>query len=442
LESALDILDIEHRIKVLSEEHPKLLKKLEEIAGEVANLHAYGEAVNIELKLEELKKRFMRTAKATIFEIWVKSSDVQRAADVIKASPGVVLNITGEEKGDKPPSVLRNPVFARCYELLVEAYGLPSYHELDPTIIWVFSFPIIFGLMFGDVGHGIIITIAGFLIKPLFDKYKIRGEMFDPLYKGRFLIISCGIMSMFFGFLYGDFFGPTYTENHLLPNGPYWFTYLTGGLFTRPPWFSPSELEFGGPMRLLKIAVIVGIIQITFGIVLDLFNKMRLKEYKESLSPASWLWFYGSLAYLILSRGLGIGRMLADEPLNLVLYLIVPFIGMLVLHIFAEGPTEGFSEAIMKGIESISNTISYGRIMALGIVHALFAQIALMGWGSAAFIPIFVVVTLFMILALEGIITFAHTLRLHWVEWFSKFYKGDGIPFESFQIERKFTTVT
>ena len=96
----------------------------------------------------------------------------------------------------------------------------------------------------------------------------------------------------------------------------------------------------------------------------------------------------------------------------------------------------------MKGIESISNTISYGRIMALGIVHALFAQIAIMGWGSAAFIPIFVVVTLFMILALEGIITFAHTLRLHWVEWFSKFYKGDGIPFESFQIERKFTTVT
>jgi len=440
LERALEILDIERRIKVLSEEHPKLLKRLGEIAETAANLHAYGEAVDIELRIEDVKKGFMRTSKTAIFEVWLKKFDVQRATDVIRrASPSAVLNITGEEKGDKPPSVLRNPTLARAYERLVAAYGLPNYHELDPTIIMVLSFPIIFGMMFGDIGHGIIVTIGGFLIKPVFDKFKLQGEMLDPLYKGRILIISCGIMATFFGLLYGACFGPTFIENHALANGPYWYTHLTG--LTRPLWFGPAEVEFGGPIVLLKVAVIVGIIQITFGILLDLINKLRHKAYKHCLGPASWLWFYGSLSYLILSRGFGVGKMISEEPVNFVLFLIVPFVGMIALHIFAEGPMEGFSEAIMKGIESISNTISYGRIMALGIVHALFSLIALMGWGSIMFIPIFLLVTILMIIALEGIITFAHTLRLHWVEWFSKFYKGDGIQFEGFQIERRFTTV-
>ncbi|MEM3736714.1 MAG: V-type ATPase 116kDa subunit family protein [Candidatus Bathyarchaeia archaeon] len=440
LERALNILRIEQRIKVLTDEHPKLLAKLEEIARKVAPLHAYDEAVGIELKLEELKRRSRRTARTTVFEMWVKESDIEKLANMVReAFPGVVLHVASEEEGDKPPTVLRNPTIARCYERLVEAYGLPNYHELDPSIIMVLSFPIIFGMMFGDIGHGIIVLVGGLLIKPIFDKYKIQGEMWDPLYKGRVLIISCGVMAILFGLLYGDFFGPTFTHNHHYPEGPYWYTMLTG--LSEPLWFNPALMDFGGPIVLLKVAIIVGIIQIIFGIVLDLANKLVHREFKECLCPVSWLWFYGGLSYLILTRGLQVGRMIIDEPLSFTLILIAPFVGMILLHGIAEGFSEGFSEAITKAIESLSNTISYGRIMALGIVHALFSEIALLGWGSFMFVPIFFLVTLFMILALEGIITFAHTLRLHWVEWFSKFYRGDGVPFEAFKIEWKFAKV-
>ena len=72
------------------------------------------------------------------------------------------------------------------------------------------------------------------------------------------------------------------------------------------------------------------------------------------------------------------------------------------------------------------------------MAHAIFSDLALMGSG-AMFWAVFIIITLFLVIALEGILTFAHTLRLHWVEWFSKFYSGDGIPFEGFRIERRFT---
>jgi len=150
------------------------------------------------------------------------------------------------------------------------------------------------------------------------------------------------------------------------------------------------------------------------------------------------LWFYWGLCYLILTYGLRIGNAIMD-PMALLPFLLVPFAGMIGLHKLSGDFMTAFSETVTKAIESISNTASYGRILALGMAHALFSQIGLMGTG-AMFWPVLAMVTLFMIIALEGILTFAHTLRLHWIEWFSKFYRGDGIPFEGFSIERRFTS--
>ena len=433
LERALRIVHLENKIKALAEEPIRIKRMIEELASKSSQIHAYKELVDIELRLEKLKKRFMKTGRTTVFEAWVPRDKVGLAVEAIrKACPEAAVNPAREEKGDRPPTLMINPPFAKCFEKLVAAFGLPNYHEIDPTIITVITFPIIFGLMFGDMGHGLVLLIGGLLIKPIFDKYKIRGEMWDALYQGRNLIIACGIASTIIGFLYGEFFGPTTAIHHETPN---WYTMITG--LEHAPWFSPSEAPHG-VLKLLKIAIIVGIAQITFGIILDLINKVSAREFREALAPASWLWFYGSLAYLILTYKLNIGRVLL-EPNTLTMFFIVPFAFMFVAHkIAGKGGIDLLAESIEKAIASISNTASYGRILALGMTHILFSELALMGSGLM-FWPIMIVCTLFLVIALEGILTFAHTLRLHWVEWFSKFYVGDGSAFEGFRIERRFT---
>ncbi|MHC1586808.1 MAG: V-type ATPase 116kDa subunit family protein [Candidatus Hecatellaceae archaeon] len=433
LERALRLVHLEHRVKVLAEEPVKIRKMFEEVAAKASNIYAYQELVDIELKLENLKKRFLQTGKTAVFEAWVPKGKVGEAIEAIKRScPEAVVNTGKEERGDKPPTLMVGPRFAWCFQKLVSAFGFPNYHELDPTLIMLISFPIIFGFMFGDMGHGLVLLVGGLLIKPLFDRFKIRGEMWDPLYQGRNLIILCGITSTVIGFFYGEFFGPTnlaYATHHGTPT---WYTDLTG--IREPPWFSPLE----NPVKLLKISIIIGIAHIIFGIVLDVVNKAVAREWREILAPVSWLWFYVSLAYLILTYGLRIGQILFETE-TLIPFFVVPFAGLFVLHKLAgKSGMETFAEGVEKAIASISNTASYGRILALGMAHAIFSDLALMGSG-AMFWAVFIIITLFLVIALEGILTFAHTLRLHWVEWFSKFYSGDGIPFEGFRIERRFT---
>ena len=439
VERAFNILSMEHRIQELTKEPIKLKEKIATIAQKSDYIHAYNEIVEIELMIENLYKKFRQTGKTCVFEVWVKKEDVDKTVNTIKeACPAAIINVAREEEGDKPPTYMKNPKIAEPYEKLVAAYGLPNYHELDPTIITLITFPLIFGLMFGDMGHGLILLIGGLLIPKIWSKAKLQGEIWDAIYNGRNLIVLCGLTATVFGFLYGEFFGPTtihYAAHH---HGiPTWYSDLTG--FEKAPWFSPME----NLISFFKIALVIGIIHISFGLVLDVVNKLLAGEKREALAPISWLWFYGSLAYLfILIMSPEYGP--ADVVLNmrlLVMFIVAPFVGMLILHKIATGEfMEAFSESVTKAIESISNTFSYSRILALGVTHAIFSEIALLGAGNPImFWFVLFMVTLFMIIALEGIITFAHSLRLHWVEWFSKFYKGDGTPFEGFMIRRKFT---
>jgi len=435
-------LYMQNRLTELTGEPESLKKKLDGLAKNSDFMHAYKEVVEIEIALENIFKRFRKTEKTCVFEAWVKKKDVSKTLNSIKKiCPTATAHVATEEKGDMPPTFMINPEIAKPFEKLVGAYGLPNYREIDPTIITLFTFPIIFGLMFGDIGHGLILLIGGLFLNQIWDKFKLKGEMWDTIRQGRILIVLCGIAAVVCGFLYGEFFGPTSAHFAHTQKGfwPIWYTMLTG--LEKGPWLSPLE----DLIAFFKITLIIGMVHIFSGIIIDAYNKISAKKMRKALLPFSWLWFYASLTYifmLIMSPKYAPGEVILN-PNILVPFLFVPFGGMIALHKFVIGDAiESFSEAVTKGIESLSNTFSYARILALGATHAIFSYMALMGRNNpVTFVLILFIVTLFMILALEGILTFAHSLRLHWVEWFSKFYEGDGVPFEEFSIKRRFTLV-
>jgi len=406
-----------------------LRKRLSEIASEVKDKLALWLGVTLKYKkLEEAKSIIGKCGETfNVITGWIPKKYYSKLIEILKKSTQdkFVMEIVEPGHHDHPPTLIEYKGILTSFGALTKAIGVPSYEEIDPTPIMVFSFPIIFGFMFGDVGHGLIVTLVALLAL----HYKMKGvqfgEMLNYIVQGSPLLLLCGISSIIFGILYGEFFG---SEE--------WFEMLFKPILHAlgkehgPLWFSP----YHEPMYLLKICIFIAIAHITLGIILDLINKISNKEFKHAIAgPGTWLWLYGSGAYLFITYRSRIFEVIFRMDI-MIPFIIIPFIVMLVLRILIEGASEGFGSTLESFLASISNTVSYSRILALNMAHTIFAKLPFNFAGSTiAFIGAFIGFNL-LILMLESLLSFMHTLRLHWVEWFLKFYKGEGYEFKPFTL--------
>jgi V/A-type H+-transporting ATPase subunit I len=315
-------------------------------------------------------------------------------------------HVVGEEP---PPTLIDAPAFFKPLQSVVNNFGTPSYHELNPLPFMIFTYPIIYGLMFGDVGQGLLFIIGGLFLWNLKKKGKKIFELGQMIADGSELLILLGIGIVVFGIIFGDLFGfePDFLKFNIV-NG------------ARAPIFSPSELK----IEFMVITLFVGVAHLTFGLALSAINKIRNKEYSHAIfGPISWAVFYISGVYLIsqvVIAGFKFG--IALKPPYV--FFLVPIFVSLGLMAWKEGGLHMF-EAFLS---SASNTFSYLRIWALNIADfefkfALFIALGVLG----------AIIGNVLVLIIEGLIVFVQTLRLHWVEWFSKFYEGTGTPFAPYQ---------
>jgi V/A-type H+-transporting ATPase subunit I len=321
-----------------------------------------------------------------------------------------------------------NSRFIKPFEEITKLYGLPKYSEIDPTPILAITFPIIFGLMFGDLGHGLVLLAGGLTVGLL-----IKSN--QSIKNVCFIMAACGIASMVAGLLFGEFFGLP------LPWGPL--------------WFSPFE---GGVITFLFFALFIGVIQIVSGLVIEGINfAVQHKMADALLTSLPKILFYLGGVYIIATYQLDVGAWLNGA----ILLAIVPFVILIVgkpaylaiakppIHASAEhAEMDTVSGRLFEGgdffTRLLSNTISYSRILALLMAHwalmlAVYSIAAIINPPDApttlGFIIAGVVIVFgnIFVLALEGLIVFIHTLRLHFYEWFSKFYAGTGIEFHPFK---------
>ncbi|XP_078385348.1 V-type proton ATPase 116 kDa subunit a 1 isoform X2 [Cetorhinus maximus] len=510
------------------------------------------------------------TQKCLIAEVWCPVTDLDSIQFALRRgterSGSTVPSILNRmQTNQTPPTYNKTNKFTYGFQNIVDAYGIGTYREINPAPYTIITFPFLFAVMFGDFGHGVLMTAFAVwmvLRESRILSQKSENEIFSTVFSGRYIILLMGIFSVYTGLIYNDCFAKTlnmfgsswsvrpmfqpagnWTEETLegnlnlqldpahpnVFNGPYPF-----GI--DPIWnIATNKLMFLNSFK-MKMSVILGIIQMVFGISLSLFNHIYFKKplniYFSFIPEIIFmLCLFGYLVILIFYKWSAYDARTSKDAPSLLIHFINMFLFtyndknmkylykgqqglqsflvivallcvpcMLVVkplvlrhqhlrrkhlgtHNFGgirvgNGPTEEDAEiiqhdqldthsedgeefnfgdiAVHQAIHTIeyclgcvSNTASYLRLWALSLAHAqlsevLWTMVMHLGLSVNSFggsfllffiFAAFAVLTVVILLIMEGLSAFLHALRLHWIEFQNKFYSGSGYKFVPFSFE-------
>ncbi len=440
-------------VKEISKSIDASKQKISELGRELAKLAATHKKDLYQLWYEVHAQRVMADAIARFGQLrhtyivvgWVPSTDVDALTQQLKKVSKEILveaipaGRTGHNSNT--PVALSNPGILGAFERLVNTYSRPRYEEIDPTILIAITFPLLYGAMFGDVGHGLVLALIGLLLGRKVLLF-LRGDT----------LLACGLSGMIFGFLYGSVFG----FEEILPHHP-----VFGQFF----WISPIHDVLG----ILQVAIGAGIVLLITAHVLNMYNAARAGDWGRFFFDSNGLaGLILYLSFLVLlgnvAAGLFTGESFLPEFLLAVgrigpivtIAKILFLVGLCLATIFShplqhwmhdghfvvEGgwgmfAVQSAAEVLEKFISMLSNTLSYVRVGAFAIVHAgftgaVFVIARLAGGGEDAGFGYWAVVVLgnLFVIGLEGFIVTIQTMRLHYYEFFSKFFLGGGSEFQ------------
>lgn len=338
------------------------------------------------------------TSQCFVLQGWLAAGETAGLREALqKAFAGrVVLEELGilDEELERVPVQLRNPAYFQPFELFSRLLPLPRYTSFDPTPFIGIFFPVLFGMMLGDVGYGaVLFAIAAPLAR------RGRGVTQDL---GKVLGVAA-VYAMLFGVLFGELFGNL---------GRLWFD-------LHPLWVERSTAI----IPTMLFAVTVGVAHVLFGLLLGVWTEWRRHRGREALLRLALL-----LIVLLLTL-IGLGRLypvpwLATGPLLIAVAVLLPIMS-----------AAGGLLAPLELLKTLGNIISYVRIMAIGLSSVLLAVVAnqLGGLTGNLFLGILVGGLLHAFNLLLGVFApTVHALRLHYVEFFSKFLDLGGRRFEPF----------
>ena len=441
--------DPQERISFYSSQITLFKKEIEEVSQKLdaikvkhaGFLVACEELLKIQVAQTEAPLRFATTGEAFVAEGWVPSGSVETIRQGLVKTTGGKIYVTELAIGehDKVPVEYNNPSFSRPSQLLLDTYSRPKYTELDPTIMISIVFPIFFGLILGDVGYGVLLFILCLGLRKF-----VKGE------EGRQLLVvlrNASVASIFFGVLYSEFLGFPCPWVYLLPS-----RHLNIGV------------EGGhGPNipGLMMVAIWIGIIHITLGRVLGMVNHARQDHgdhrIKAVLANAGWILVMWGILVMIWSMvQLPYMPDLTTLPPVVMNLNMTAIVGGLMLVIGALFIARDSGLELVELPTIISHTLSYSRLVAVGLSSVAIAMvvnyIAIGMLIEPQLENISLVGIIFIIL---GVIVFLgghlmnmvlgilggslHSVRLHYVEFFTKFYKGGGIKYSPFGFKRRFT---
>jgi V/A-type H+-transporting ATPase subunit I len=432
-----------------------------------AEILAYNEQLLLEEKYLQIENSVRVTKRNTTVWGWISTKSIKnftKKTDNFTENNALVEITKPVFEESEYPTKTSFPRVIKIFDSLVSAYGVPGYKEFNPAIILTIFYPIIFGIMFADVGHGLIFTLVGVYGLTLQNKRLDSGGFMDEL-KGYFksgamLIIISGVVSMIFGVIFGSYLGITHEHATYLPEA-LWFSPESHG----PPSYNPNTTSV---ILMLELSLLLGMIHMTVGYVLRIIKHIKDKHILEAIFVDVMLtifhwglfilvftfgtnfmdWFqwdnsgYFDMA-IISVNGSSVNFFFVRHAL---LFFIIAFAAPALVmtgYLLTHG-LDGAAELIELLLSTLSNTVSYSRIFAMNAVHGALSSVFLLtdftGEHLGVVNYIGAIIGAVVIVILEGLFSFIQTLRLQWVEFFAKMgYQGTGTKFQAVAYERKYS---
>jgi V/A-type H+-transporting ATPase subunit I len=421
------IADAERGITSVEHEMEEVVKKGEDLATHKPRLMIAHDYFAEEARRAHAHSLIGTTERVGVMQGWVRKDEYDTLAKDIEArvEAAAVLKIEPEE-GESPPIELKNRRLMKPFEVITEMYGMPHAREVDPTPLAAPFFALFFGFCITDAGYGIaLVALSLFLMKYLKTGHKLLQ-----------LIMIGGIMTIVMGAITGGWFGIEFPEEATSP----WMAFLV-----KMRQFEPLK----DPMLMFMLALVLGFIQVTFGLVIEMIENFRSRNPMAAVfDQITWI----VLLWSVVLFGLGKSGKVPAEYVPSFKWAAVAAAVAIVGFTYRTSKNPGVRIAWglynLYGITGyVGDVLSYARLLALGLatggIAMVINQMAVMVKGMPVVgypAMIFVLVAGHtMNIAVNALGGFVHSARLQYVEFYPKFFEGGGRRFRPFRREPKYT---
>ena len=442
--------------KELEKKSAELSKKIEKLKVAILpKLLSLYESSKVAKDILEVTRKPGGTKNFAVIEGYIPNNMEKKFKNLTKNYISLTEPVSiDKDSSNQLPTLLVNNRYAKTFEVITETQGLPNYGEVDPTPIIAFVWPVFYGIMFGDLGHGLLLFGLGMYLR-----YRGNGN----LKTWATLLAASGAAASIAGLGTGELFGFHIEEMAILspifaPLGN-----LVGAL-------NVSELTFDQVIKILKVSVAIGIVHLLIAMFLNLRKDILEKNKLVILTHdiPSIIQFLAIVALILAAIGsgydiigmFGVTGVIHNEPVPWLTYLfgnwvtvdlvakatppiIFATVGIMILggkieqeHAAKHGHEEGgglmgivIEVILVRIIEVLSNVISYTRIGIMLLVHAALLVTVNQSYESGGGLAVLIGGNIGIML-IEGLIVYIQTIRLHLYEWFPKWYRGEGTEFK------------
>ena len=449
----------ESKIKELVSKQKSLTKEIQNLTKKKrAEILAIHEKAYVTKEVLESLRKPGGTRSFSVIQGYIPAKMEKQFKKVTGEWMSVVEKIDDPKLAAEAPVLFQNPRFARTFEVITESQGIPRHGEMDPTPMIAIMWPIFYGLMFADVGHGLLLMGLGLL-------FKLKGQ--GNLARWGMLIAISGAAAAIAGVGQGEAFG-----FHIHYFEPFGTLLDEGGALYPVSWIvgviSVAELTFEQVITILKVSIFLGIVHLLWAFALRIIKLVKdghkLTVFTEAIPNVT---LYGGIVVIMMCAigsgydVMGMYKSVHTEAVPWVtvflgdwaqvwiisrIAIIITIASIVIMMIGGimhnkRHPEEGGSmvnviiEVLLgKSIECLAHTISYARIGIMLLVHAALLLTvnnsfeSMGGWNSPA-AAVLIIGGNIGIMMIEGLIVFIQALRLHLYEFFTKWYDGGGKPF-------------